>query len=740
VVDASVSPPQRADFTTLTLLAEDATWPVQRPVRVKSSMAVAGSGTADIEGTFNPATLAADIRAKFVDVDVTRAGPYIPPTVPVALTGGRLGGTLSLRNERAAGLTINTQGAVTDFGVAQRGQPKVSLTDRRLGFTVTDVRVQGSAVAIRRAALTGAPSLADESVVPPRRVDLRGFRAAARDVAWPATRPVLLELAAELPVSGTLTVDGSANLDTGAVAAKVDLENAALAPYQTLLPFDAPIGGEAGAALTIAARAGDALTATAKGQAELRSFTLGPPDRPVVRFERLETNGIDVQWPGEVRIDLVKVVKPVALVEREKDGSFPLRTMLAPRNQAVAGPPAAPPMPPTATPAGGPAGSSPPVTMSIREILVEDGTFRFVDRSTTPLYSEEMTKVAVKVTGVTTALDQRANIAVQAVVGATGALDLKGEVAPAATPFYLDLQGELRQFALPRTNPYFRQVFDWFLKRGSISNTIHYRIVGSELTAENRIQVQRLSVEKDKSPVESDKKIGLPLGLIVAMVTDSRGNIEFSLPVSGDLKQPGFSLGGAIWAALKNVLVNMVTGPFQAVGKLFSKGDEVEEFKMDPVTFTPGSANIGAEGSQHLHRVADFLRAAPNLRLGLRPVVSADDLASLKTAEVTAGIQRVQREQKLDNFSAAAAKLFTQTFPGQPVPDTPEKIVGRLREQAPAPEGAARELAARRVEATRQALVQGTGVDGGRLTATGETSPGAEGEGRIEFELITSEG
>ncbi|MGH7332601.1 MAG: DUF748 domain-containing protein [Candidatus Rokuibacteriota bacterium] len=738
VVDASVSPPQRAEFTTLTLLAEDATWPVQRPVRVKSSMAVAGSGRADVEGTFNPATLAADIRAKFADIDVTRAGPYIPPTVPVTVTGGRLAGTLDLKNDQAAGLTINTEAAVADFGVAHRGEPKVSVTDRRLGLTVADLRVQGSALSLRRAALTGAPSVAEEGTAPPRRVDLRSLRATARDVTWPAKRPVAIELVAELPLAGTLTVNGSATLDTRAVTAKLDLKNAALAPYQPLLPFGAPIAGEAGAAIAITASTGDTVTATVKGQAEVRRFTLGPPDRPVVSVEHLEAHGIDVQWPGEIKIDRAKLVKPVALVEREKDGSFLLRAMLAPHNQAAEGPASPAPTPPPAQPVGEPAGSPPPIAVTIREILVEDGTFRFVDRSTTPLYSEEMTKVAVKVTGLTSALDQRASIAVQAVVGATGALNLTGEVAPAATPFYLDLQGELHQFALPRTNPYFRQVFDYFLKQGSITNTIHYRIVGSELTADNQIKIQRLSVARDTSPIESDRKIGLPLGLIVAMVTDSRGNIEFDLPVSGDLTKPGFSLGGAIWAALKNVLVNMVTGPFRAIGKLFSKDDEVAEFKMDPVTFAPGTANVSAEGSQHLHRVADFLRAAPNLRLALHPVVSAEDLASLKTGEVTASIQRLQRAEKLDDFHAAAAKLFVQTFPGQPVPDTLEKIVERLREQAPDPDKAARELAGRRLEATRQALVQGGGIDSGRLTSTGER-PERQGEGRVEFEILTGE-
>ena len=405
------------------------------------------------------------------------------------------------------------------------------------------------------------------------------------------------------------------------------------------------------------------LTATGAGQAELRQLTLGPPDEPAVKVERVETNGIEVQWPRDVRVDLVKLVKPVALVERDKDGSFPLRAMLAPRDQAATPTAAVPASPTPAAPAGAAAASAPPVTVTIREILIEDGSFRFVDRSTTPSYSEEISRLALKVTNVSTAPGERATMALQAVVGATGALDLKGEIAPTADPFYLDVQGELREMPLPRSNPYFRQVFDWLLKRGSITNKIHYRVVGDQLTAENEVRVQRLGVEKDGSPVASDKKIGVPLGLIVAMITDRRGDIAFSLPVSGNLKEPGFSMGGAIWAALKNVLTNVVTAPFQAIGKLFSKGDEVEEFKVDPLTFAAGSATVSAEGHQHLQRVADFLRASPNIRLELRPVVSADDLASLKTAELTARIQRVQRENKLDKFDAAATQALHRDLP-----------------------------------------------------------------------------
>jgi hypothetical protein len=132
--------------------------------------------------------------------------------------------------------------------------------------------------------------------------------------------------------------------------------------------------------------------------------------------------------------------------------------------------------------------------------------------------------------------------------------------------------------------------------------------------------------------------------------------------------------------------------------------------------------------------VADFLRASPNVRLELRPVVSAYDLATLKTAEATAHIQKMQRDEKLDSFDAAAARAFEQTFPGQPRPDSAGKIVERLSEKVTVSETATHELATRRLDATRQALVQAGGLESARL-ADGGTVAGGPGEGRVEFEL-----
>ena len=307
-------------------------------------------------------------------------------------------------------------------------------------------------------------------------------------------------------------------------------------------------------------------------------------------------------------------------------------------------------------------------------------------------------------------------------------------MAPGAEPFVLDLEGEVRQIPVRDTNPYFRRFFDWLFQRGSLTSQVHYRIVGNELEGQNTVRLERLGVTRDPAPLATDRKIGLPLGLIVSLVTDHRGDIEFPVAVKGRLNQPGFSLGAAVASAVKSALLNLVTGPFRAIGRIFGGGGE-DEFHVDPVTFGPGEVALTADGREQLRRVSEFLAGAPNARLALRAVVSDDDLQSLAAEELAARVQRRQREAGLGSFDAAAAALLREEAPGALIPTDPQEVLARLRAAHPAPEAVARDLVSRRLEAVRQALAAQGGV-GERVDADPERALlGDSGQGRVEIEL-----
>jgi hypothetical protein len=432
----------------------------------------------------------------------------------------------------------------------------------------------------------------------------------------------------------------------------------------------------------------------------------------------------------ELDIARLVVEQPIVLAEREADGSFPVRTMVAP---AAAEPttvdsgqarPAEPAEPPS------------DLRFSVGEIVVRDGNVRFIDRTTTPSYSEELSRLAVTVRDLTSSGDRPAGMTVKGIVGPDAAVDLHGEIAPFAAPFFLDISGELRQFSVPRTNPYLQRFLDWIARRGELTTRIHYRIQGNRLSATNEVVVQRLDVERVRASDRSERLVGLPLGLVVALLKNARGDIRLTVPVSGALDSPRFSFGDAMRTALKNVIGRLVTAPFRTIGSVFRRDGTVEDVAIEPVTFPAGSAVLTPDAAAHLQRVADFLRASPHIMLSLEAFVGEADLRVLRTQEVAARIQRLQREEELADFTEAARRLWVSAPDHPPVPQDPQTIVQRLAERAPAPAEAARRLAEERMDVTRAHLVEAAGIPGDRLQrAPHASSSGVTANGRVQFEL-----
>ena len=372
--------------------------------------------------------------------------------------------------------------------------------------------------------------------------------------------------------------------------------------------------------------------------------------------------------------------------------------------------------------------------MEIGAIVIDDGYARFIDRTTKPAFSEEVSKLALRIDGLSSQAGKRAKLALQAIVGGDSALDLKGEVAPFGD-LYADVAGELRNFGLPSVNPYADNAIAWVIERGKLGVKLHYIVEKNQLIAQNEIIVENLHVARSRAEDEVQKRIGLPLGMIVALVTDSDNGIRVNLPMKGTLESWSADFSDAIWTVVKNAVVNIVASPFKAIGRMFTgSGDKIESVAIDPATFTVGSATIADGADAHLTKVADFLRKAPAIKLTLAPVTTAADAESLRAQELTARIQKVQREAKLADLDAAVAAEFKRVFPGEAPPKTSEERLARLRAHEPAPTDAVAELAGHRLRVVQAALTEKEGIPAARLVA-GDATTAPAGDGRVEFRI-----
>jgi hypothetical protein len=347
--------------------------------------------------------------------------------------------------------------------------------------------------------------------------------------------------------------------------------------------------------------------------------------------------------------------------------------------------------------------------------------------------------------------DRRGKLALQSVVGGDAGLDIRGEIGALGAPAFFDLVGELRNFKLASVDPYTAANIGWIIKKGDLQYRVRFRLNGDQLAADNDLVVGHLQVAPAGDSDEVKRRIGLPLGLIVALIKDQKGEIRATIPVAGPVNDPKVSLRETIWTAVKNVLMNVVTAPFKAIGRLFGGDEKIEERgpAVDPVAFAPASAVLSPEMEEHLLRVADFLRRSPFVNLTLSAASTGSDVDALKGEAVAARLQALRKERGLEDATAALALYFKERLPDVARPATTEAQLALLREREAVPETLLSDLARRRVETTLERLIKVEGIPETRLTGGERGDPGAPpspaapggptGGGRVEFAVVAGE-
>jgi len=590
----------------------------------------------------------------------------------------------------------------------------------------------------------GTATFRDEAVRPITTLAITELTADVKDLTWPSEGPAPFSVSMKLPQAGRMELKGAAIPAPLDVEVALSLKNGRIEPYQAYFPvparFAGSFNGETRNHVTIT---NGVLAATSRGSNWIEKFTMTAPGEktPAAQFERLRFDGIDFAWPKHARVAKIALAKPEIRIERDKDGVMSLRKMFTSDGRAPSRPEKPAPKETKAKPAAQPAEPQKPgglpVTVEIGTITIEDGYARFLDRTVDPAFAQELSRFGLTIEGLSSVPGRRARVATQAVIGGSSAFDLKGEIAPIGE-VYADLTGELRDFKLASVNPYADPITAWFLKTGELAIKMHFRIEKNQLTADNDIEVKNLTVAPSRENDEVKKKVGLPLGMIVALVTDQDNGIKVNVPLSGEVNQVKADPSDAIWTAVKNVVVNIVSAPFRSIGKLVkgSGGEPGDELKIDAVTFAAGSADVAPPMEQHLTKVADFLRGAPNIKLAMAPVGAPRDVESLRAQEVTLRIQRLQLARGLPDFNAAVAVAFKEQLPDVTPPKTGEEQLAVLKEREVVPDARMQELQARRLEAVRAALSAAQGIPADRLLpGNAGAATDTDAEGRVELTI-----
>jgi hypothetical protein len=584
----------------------------------------------------------------------------------------------------------------------------------------------------------GSTTVVDTSVRPAARFEIPRARLAMQDVAWPSRTPARLQVNAALPVSGELDASGTFQLQPSRMDLKVTLKDVDLAPARPYVPIRARLQGKLDADLSFVG-AFDRSALTVRGTAALSKFELRDANRAVVTLERAVAEQVMFEYPQpRLSVRRIDVRRPWSLIERDAEGRFALVRLLSRRARpGQAAPPSAPSTPsgddsaePTASPFDD-------LRVDIARIVVTDGFGRFVDRTTTPDFAEELSQLNLTVEELTTNGPQPAHVSLKGMLGPEATVSIDGRLGPLDGPRFVDVSASLRDFAVPRANPYIDRLVGWTATQGRLRFDVRYRVEGDDLEATNQVGLDGLDVALTQPPHPVLRDLGLPLNLVVSLLKDRRGDIQVSIPVRGSLASPEFDYGDAMWGAVRNLTIRLIALPVSLVGKLFfSEDSKIEAVSINPVVFEPGSATPPPPMAEHLHNVGTFLRETPAIRVLMRPVVTVADVDRLKRATLMEDIAKRTPATSGPAFDAVVLGVFAERFPNRRTPDTAEQALAALLRATPAPDAAAQALAAARMTHTASVLGK-AGVDAARVRALEGVAPvETEGAGRVEFEIV----
>jgi hypothetical protein len=370
-----------------------------------------------------------------------------------------------------------------------------------------------------------------------------------------------------------------------------------------------------------------------------------------------------------------------------------------------------------------------PLPVWIGQVVLNGGNVNFHDRFIKPNYRVNLTGLAGRIGP----LDPQkpGEIDIHGTIDKTAPVKISGAFNTFEKQLYLDITATAKGIDMPGFSPYSGKYVGYTIEKGKLSVNVHYHVEKDELTAENNVFLDQLTFGEK---IESPDALSIPVTLALALLKNSRGEIDIHLPVSGSINDPQFSIGSILVNAFINLLTKAATAPFALLGSIFGSGEELSE-----ISFAPGRAELGPEAEKQLQVLSKALVDRPALKLEITGEAdSTHDPDALKRAKLD---RQVKAQKLLENVKKGEASGYLDDIELKPEEYSkyltlaykeetfakPKNVIG-LAKTLPVPEmeqlmlanisagdSEMRELAEVRAERARDWLIEKGSVPGERI-------------------------
>jgi len=353
-----------------------------------------------------------------------------------------------------------------------------------------------------------------------------------------------------------------------------------------------------------------------------------------IRLESIGLTGLKVnaQLLEDGKINLLSLVPPdAAKTSAAKESALPVT------KPAITQAPGA---------AGAAENSKPLPKVVIDLIKMDNGSISFTDLTVKPRFITTLSRMSLRITGLSTNPGSEARISFQAKLDERGTISTEALIKPAALPLSFEAVIKLNDYALQVLTPYVGKYTGHKVKEGSLSLNMDYRVANNQLNASHKLLVQSFDFG-DK--VESKDALNLPFGLALALLEDAHDRINLSIPVTGDMSKPDFHYFHLIGQVLRNFFFKLVTKPFAFLGSI--AGVEGGSEELGYVRFMPGQFNLSAAETEKLDILIKALKERPKLLLEVQGSYDpAADWKAIKEDVLDKDYRALRKESKRQEY------------------------------------------------------------------------------------------
>ena len=383
------------------------------------------------------------------------------------------------------------------------------------------------------------------------------------------------------------------------------------------------------------------------------------------RIASVSVTGVNAPSAGTANVERIAIVKPRYSVSRDAKGNLDIDPLLGKRQFAKEAAQARAEVTAKIHEAEAKAGKEINRPFRIGELSISEGELSFVDNSISPAgkfrFGNFNTSVKPVVYG---GENTPSKLTMNALINGAAKLSVTGSGSPFVSKGKLTAKGSLTAVSMPFFTPYTVHYVSYPIQKGNLTVTSDITMTDmTKLNTTNHVLIEQLGWGRY---IPNETSTNLPVVLATSLLTDSHGNLEFDLPISGDLADPEFSFSGLVLEGLKNLIIKVVAAPVNLLASIASLGSGGSSSRTVFLPYLSGQSRLTDQQKKLVGQIAKGMKGAPDWKLEITPVMSDAGDSEALHQKTYSGLLRVVQSTLPESERSrekAVNALFALQFP-----------------------------------------------------------------------------